>query len=69
MFGSSIIAKGKAVALRNYGNEAERAIGPYLFDDDVQAVVPGQAVVVYDEPDAQVLMSGWIHHVAEQAVA
>lgn len=41
----------------------------FVFDDDVQAVVPGQAVVVYDEPDAQVLMSGWIHHVAEEAVA
>ena len=46
----------------------ERAF-TFVFDDDVQAVVPGQAVVVYDEADAQVLLSGWIHRVAEQAVA
>ena len=39
MFGASLIGKGKAVALRNYGqNEAERALGPYLYDDDVQVM-------------------------------
>jgi tRNA-specific 2-thiouridylase len=37
----------------------------FTFDDDVNAVVPGQAVVVYDEANQHVLLSGWIHAVAE----
>lgn len=36
MFGSRLITLGKGVALSNYGNEAQRLVAPYLYDDSVQ---------------------------------
>ncbi len=69
--GAAPLAPGEALRgraqLRAHGESHPcrvEARGPrsfaVAFDAPVEAVVPGQAVVVYDEADAAVLLSGWI---------